>query len=303
MEEKKIFDLTSDNVKDDSNVMDSKDSLSNRTLTVEEQMDANKIVVEITDDAPIVVLFGAKTSGKTMTLVRLTRYLKKNNYIVEPIRTFRPGNSKRYEAVCDSFDNNMYNNTITSKGTGTIDFMLIKVSNKNADIICQILEAPGEHYFKKDEKEDTNFPTYIEQILSNDNHKTWLFIVELDWEDNATRQQYAKKISKMRNKLEDRRGDKVILMCHKADKKSNYHKTELFLRDVKSQYKEVFDGHENTNPILKYIDPYNLKFVVFSAGKFNKALDSTEEIYIPSPDKYPAELWETIQKCVKGGWF
>ena len=60
-------------------------------LTAEELKDPNKISVTIADkDAPIVVLFGPPACGKTMTLVRLTRFLRENGYTITPIRTFRP---------------------------------------------------------------------------------------------------------------------------------------------------------------------------------------------------------------------
>lgn len=63
-------------------------------LTDEEIQDVNAIQVTISDPRPIVILFGAKTSGKTMTLVRLTRYLRSQGYRVDPDKTFRPSNEK-----------------------------------------------------------------------------------------------------------------------------------------------------------------------------------------------------------------
>ena len=112
-------------------------------LSNEELNDPNKISVVIADkDAPIVVLFGPPACGKTMTLVRLTRYLSENGYTVTPVRTFRPTYDTNYSDLCDNFDT-MINQDDAAQSTNRISFMLVKVS-KNGRTICQLLEAHGE---------------------------------------------------------------------------------------------------------------------------------------------------------------
>ena len=112
-------------------------------LISEEINDPNKISVTIADkDAPIVILFGPPACGKTMTLVRLTRYLRENGYKIEPIK---------------------------------ISFMLVKVS-KNGRTICQILEAPGEYYFNP-KAPRSQFPRYFNAIKSSKNRKIWTIMV------------------------------------------------------------------------------------------------------------------------------
>lgn len=60
-------------------------------LSAAEMNDPNSIRVTISDPkAPLVILFGPPACGKTMTLVRMTRFLKSEGYTVSPIRTFRP---------------------------------------------------------------------------------------------------------------------------------------------------------------------------------------------------------------------
>ena len=49
--------------------------------------------------APIIMLFGPPTSGKSMTLVRLARYLRKQGYTVKADPTFKSDNA--YKARCD----------------------------------------------------------------------------------------------------------------------------------------------------------------------------------------------------------
>ena len=58
-------------------------------LTASEINDPNSIKVTIADPkTPIVVLYGPPSCGKTMTLVRLTRYLNSKGYSVVPDRIF-----------------------------------------------------------------------------------------------------------------------------------------------------------------------------------------------------------------------
>lgn len=53
-------------------------------LTGEEITDPNKIMVTVADtETPIVVLYGPPSCGKTMTLVRLSRYLRSKGYPCE----------------------------------------------------------------------------------------------------------------------------------------------------------------------------------------------------------------------------
>ena len=60
-------------------------------LSDAELSNPDNIMVTIADqNVPIVVLFGPTTCGKTMTLIRLTRYLQKYGYKVSPVRSFRP---------------------------------------------------------------------------------------------------------------------------------------------------------------------------------------------------------------------
>lgn len=115
-------------------------------LSQEEITDANAIRVTIDDPTtPIVVLFGPPTSGKTMTLIRLTRYLNQHGYEVRPVETFRPAADTHYQRMCEKFNEMVYSDN-AAEGTSNISFMLVKVTQKGCSI-CQILEAPGEGYY------------------------------------------------------------------------------------------------------------------------------------------------------------
>ncbi len=98
------------------------DSNTVKGLSVEEQNDPNKIKVTIEDEkTPIVVLFGPPSSGKTMTLVRLTRYLRDASFDVYPVRTFRPAADAHYKKMCDDF-NDMVTSENAAQSTSPASF-------------------------------------------------------------------------------------------------------------------------------------------------------------------------------------
>lgn len=273
-------------------------------LTSEEIRDPNSIIVEISTPIPIVVLFGARNSGKTMTLVRLTRYLKSKGFYVEPVRDFRPSNSMMYQQMCDTFESNVYSEK-AAESTHNLNFMLVNISDMNGNRICQILEAPGEHYF--DEKEDAPFPTYIHTIANNSLPKTWIFLVEKGWKNASVRQKYANKITQMFNLMTAK--DKVILLCHKADIHTAYFHAgkpdkAKFYQDIKEQYPAIFSkaGGQGVFSKLLSSSSKDYNFVVFSAGAFSSRADGGQT-YTESNEHYPKALWEEIQKTVKGSWF
>jgi hypothetical protein len=273
----------------------------NYGLSVEEINDPNKIQVTISDPAPIIILFGARASGKTMSLIRLTRYLNAhpNGYKVVPDKIFRRSDSGYYERMCERFDESV-NSDAAAVSTNVLSFMLVKVLDKWGKPICQILEAPGEHYF--DEKNiNMPFPRYIESIRQKQNPKTWMFIVENEWKDDTTRLNYANKIQAMQSKISH--NDRKIFFCHKCDLSPELihfdtpNKSQFFA-NINHQYPGIFNRYMNQTPIIKWFKPYNFDFVVFSAGTFSDCQDGTQS-YEPSKEYYPAMLWNKILKSVR----
>lgn len=272
----------------------------NKGLSAEELSDANAIRITIDDpNTPIVVLFGPPTSGKTMTLIRLTRYLTQHGYEVTPVRTFRPSFDSHYAKMCDGF-NTMVNSDEAAKGTDNISFMLVKVLKKGKPI-CQILEAPGEGYYLP--KADTgNFPKYVNNVINNKNRKIWLFVVEPDWLDEADRQGYAAKIKKLSTKMH--RTDKVIFLCNKIDKTpfvlgSGHTNISEARKHIKNQYAGIFEPFHNENPITRFFSEYSCQFIPFSTGDYNERIDGGIS-YEAGDDCYPRKLWDTILSIRKG---
>lgn len=270
-------------------------------LTVEELKDPNKISVTIADkDAPIVVLFGPPACGKTMTLVRLTRFLRENNYTITPIRTFRPTYDANYSEICDNFDI-MMNQDDAAKSTNKISFMLVKVS-KNGRTICQILEAPGEYYFNP-KVPKSPFPRYFNAIKASKNRKIWAIMVEPDWENESDRLNYVDRIKKLKTQMAVR--DKTIIVYNKIDKtdflidnSGNAHMS-LARKNIRDLYPNIFDPFKNSTPIVRWFTPYKLDFTIFQTGDYSHAADGTS-LFEPGPDVFPHRLWNIILKKVRG---
>ncbi len=257
--------------------------------------------VTIADPSPVVILFGSGASGKTMTLIRLSKYLIAKGYIVQPERTFRDARDVHYQEMCNNFTS-IVNSTKAPGRNQVIDFMLVKVMDKWGKTICQLLEAPGEHYFDPKAPKRA-FPTYINTIRNSNNRKTWVFIVEKDWLNQSDRNNFATKICDLQQQYVLVR-DKVIFTCHKADLHGQYmsggrYNTPLFFNDIRNQYPGIFTRYQNSNPLTQLWKKYNFDFVVFSAGSFHDDGEGGQN-YVPSNESNPDTLWKAILKTVKG---
>lgn len=274
-------------------------------MTSMEYSDPNKISVTIADkDAPLVVLFGSQTCGKTMTLVRLTRYLWSKGYTVKPDTAFRPLYDKNYSEMCENF-NSMINSEDAARSTSKINYMLVKVYDRTRRTLCQILEAPGEHYFKP-EKPDEEFPKYVNAIISSNNRKIWVIMLEPDDTnrnmDVQRRRAYVRKVHKLKTSISAR--DKVIFLFNKIDRtpyvvRPGEVKYGAAKRQIGYSYPDLFVPFTNQNPITKLWKPYNFDFVAFQTGSYSEAADGTMA-FVPGADVYPAKLWKFILKGIKG---
>lgn len=274
-------------------------------LSDEEIHDPNKIKIAIADTSiPIVVLFGPPSCGKTMTLIRMTRFLRSVGYTVEPDRSFRPSTDGHYENLCDNFDN-MVSQIEAADSTDKINFMLVKVF-KEGKPICQILESPGEYYFKPSDP-SAQFPLYINDIINNKNRKIWVLFTEPSHTNRLMshsdkRGLYSKKISKLKSKLSSR--DRIIFLYNKIDEtpfvngigKINYRQA---IKDVQNNYDNIFTPFKNLNPITKLWQEYRFDFVVFQSGDFVKTEDGSYSFSVGN-DYYPKKLWEFLLKNIRG---
>lgn len=279
-------------------------AVRSKGLSQEELNDPNKIRVEIADrNAPVVVLFGPPSCGKTMTLVRLTRFLRKKGYTVEPVREFRPSYDTFYKSLCDDF-NDMIASEDAAQSTSRINFMLAKV-RLNGRTICQILEGPGEYCFNPSEPQ-AKFPKYFNAIIGSPNRKIWLTFVEpghtnvrMDVEE---RRAYVEKIKGLKVRI--RPSDRIVFVFNKIDETSfvlspGRISEELARQEVDFQYPGIFKPFKNEVPILNLWNPYLCDFVPFQSGDYCMAADGTLT-FQESSNEYPMKLWNLIMRKIRG---
>lgn len=266
----------------------------------------NDIDVTIADPkTPLVILFGPYACGKTMTLIRLTRFLYEGNYEVKAVPSFR--DSKYYEKLCDNFSR-MIDNEKKADSTGHINFMLVKVLKRDGTIkkpICQLLEAPGEHYFDPKHPDD-DFRTYFQKIISSKNRRIWLIMLEPQstMDDKMrmqdVRKKYVDKIKKLMQKPETKK-DKVIFIFNKADKADgtiDVNDIEQLRNYVKGLYPGIFDYFEYKAP-LSSKTKYKCDLIAFKTGTFTTSSSGLDN-FVESSADYPEALWNKIIKRIKG---
>ena len=273
-------------------------SPSPAVATAEQHEDIDENDITIADkDAPIVMLFGPPSSGKSMTIVRLARYLRDRGYVIKADPTFK--SSDKYKARCEQFHRDL-NSREPLPGTAKNEFLMVQIHH-HGKVICQILEAPGEDYFNG-ETSVSNLRPYMQEITTNPkNRKVWVFITEAIWSAKAKRKEaYVQRIKNFRNQYQ-KPSDRVVLLYNKVDKKEELmvggkvHQAAA-LKAMEDEYEGISEIFKNPNPITSLWRPYNYTFVPFKTGTYHEP----EGRFTPSEDKYPAHLWSVLTKCFRG---
>lgn len=295
---------TGNEIVDKTSVSSDDIPVNNNGMSSAELNDPNKIKVTIVDyKTPLVILFGPPACGKTMTLVRLTRYLQGKGYTVQPVTSFRPAYDKHYSDMCSRFDS-MINNDNAANSTGKISFMLVQVLHGGKPL-CQILEGPGEYYFNP-ETPNAKFPSYVNTIISSDNRKIWVIMIEPDGTnlhmDVTNRRDYVNKIHLLKTKI--RPSDKIVFMLNKIDEtpyvlSPGQIKERQAMQQVGYLYPNIFAPFKNQNPITRLWRENNFDFCAFQTGDFTEAADGTLT-FQEGHNVYPFKLWEIILKRIRG---
>jgi len=243
---------------------------------------------------PILVLFGPSQCGKSMTLVRLARYLRNVlSYNIEPRRDFLPSDNLVYQQRCDAFENTI-NTYAPLPGNEYDEYMLCTVSDQHGNSKFQILEGPGEHYFSpiKPNSAIQPYPFYFNQIKNSRTPKTWCFFLEPDWLGRKLTPQYVSRIKRTLAFINVQR-DRIVFLYNKVDKtefikfgKVNF---KALTRFAAQQYPGLFEAFKEDRLFFKWFKPYLFEFVPFSTGDFS------EGTFVESPDHFPAALLKVIK--------
>ena len=183
--------------------------------------------------------------------------------------------------------------------------MLLGVTNEYGQEVFQMLEAPGEDFFKE-HNDDGSYMLYLQQIFQSDRRKIYIIFLDLEWvgSDSSTRAAYTDKIRMFLAGLG--KNDSVIWLCNKADIKesenffnpNNRPKKELFIKAANELYPNLI---ENTLKGGLFSNNRKFDFEVFSSGRFPKGSQSRH--FVPGWDYYPQTILDTIKKNISGGWF
>lgn len=263
--------------------------------TSTEEIDTTNLCTITDTNTPIMILFGPSQCGKSMTMVRLVRYLENKGMSCEPCTDFRPSIDKMYKQRCAA-----YRQTIDTfeplPGTDYTDYMLVAVQNTRGDMRLQILEAPGEHYFSLTNPypEKAPYPAYLSKIKNCNAPKIWCFFLEPDWQNHEKASQYVHRI-RMAKSFINLNKDKIIFLYNKIDKKPQWNtfgklNMQAAAEYAAKQYRGLFTLFKDTTLLGKITNKYLFKFVPFSTGDF----DDVAKTFTESSDIYPEMLCKAI---------
>lgn len=253
--------------------------------------------------SPIIFLFGPPAAGKTMTLVRLYRYLDDISIEIKPNQSFVSNDGGEYVSRCKNFHDDAMSD-LAAEATKGVNFMLLDIWD-NGTKICQILESPGEGLFEPDPKKKKTFPNrFVSSIMSSNNRKVYVFILEPNYKDGATRVRYKKRIAEVRKKMKKK--DKAIFLYNKIDWSPSLDNNGNV--NIKTLRKEINEDYPGLLDLFKVHGPraifkeYDCHLIPFQTGnypeEFNTVLNKKVKTFTAGDDEYPQELWNAIKKCL-----
>lgn len=257
--------------------------------------------------APVIILFGSPASGKSMTLVRLARYLRNiKGLTIKADRNFKSGD--KYSDLCDQFENHL--NTQTALPANKDDeFLMVKIF-QNSRLIAHILEAPGEHFFKPLADNEPYIPgkiimrSYLSKIINQiPNRRIWAFLLQAQWPVSLKNYDAFVDTIKTCKDLFIQPTDRTILLYNKVDVLTHLFQNSKIMPKqaelaMKAEYAGIDVIFKNTNPITSLWKEYTYFFVPFSTGTY--PIEQGKKLYSQSKDDFPKMLWETLEKCIKG---
>lgn len=291
----------------------SAENIENPVLTSHSENDTQPLMDEplggvatptiVNQTVPIVVFVGPPSSGKSMILVRLAKFLRSQGYTIKTDPTFL--NTVQYQQDCIDFANSL--NTTTAL-QGTVKFLLVNVY-KNGQEVAKLLEAPGEDFYTTDPAKiragkNNVVEPYLAAIMVSNNPKSYVALLDLDSDlsfrvDGYHRQSYEQRFLGHFYPAINKNRDKIILLYNKIDMTpfgdiNGCNDLKGARKDAEIYYPSLFSSMKVTK-FMMTVD--NFSFKTFCTGMFSKQTDNFGNIfktYNIAADVYPRDLWKEI---------
>lgn len=259
----------------------------------------------VNQTVPVVVFVGPPSSGKSMILVRLAKYLHNHGYTVDTDPTFL--NTPEYQQHCLDFKASLTSDIALP---GTVKYLLVKVYDRNGVEIAKLLEAPGEDFYTTDPEmirmgKNQMIEPYLQTIMTSRNKKSYVMILDLDSKisfrrDGNHRASYERRILDYFYNNTDKNRDRVILLYNKIDMThfGDIHgcsNPSGALQDAKLYYPALFASMKVRR--LGFFEVDNFSFKPFCTGMFADQKDNfgnPYQTYNIASDEYPRDLWKEI---------
>lgn len=280
------------NLSKEGEILLSKDFCNKDKWSHKENVDYQDIDIPITivdRTTPIAIFVGPPAAGKTMTIIRLAKYIIQKGYTISADHSFRPQTDTRYSYLCEHFVEQIYADQ-GANSNGISDCTMISIRKKGEKIL-QCIDVPGE-CFSQHEK----MPSYFYQIVNSINPKILIIVIEPKWYGGELAKSYIKTICHYRNHF--RSSDKIIILINKVDTTCHVHednRVEMknLISEIRNYYPGIIEVFRNTNRLTHLFRKYNCDILPFHTGMFipNNSGDCT---FIPSSDYYPQLLWNSL---------
>lgn len=280
-------------VLEQSHIVPARHSKKTKSVTLSRAPQGEEVAIP-KSDAPLVVLFGPHACGKTMTMVRLLRFLIGEGYDVKPVKTFSHVSGVAYANVCKWFYN-ILNSDFALPATDREHSMVVEVAD-NSLVVCHILDASGFYYFNE-YNPCAPLSDFMNTIINSPNRKVWTIMIEPLYMGDSERIHYATDVARLKQYL--RPTDRVIFLFNKIDLTCIVRgigvvdKTIAF-KMAEEQYPNMFVPFKNTCWLTRLFRKYSFDFVPFQAGCFTQTYD--RKTYHEGPKEYCANLWKSIIK-------
>jgi len=243
---------------------------------------------------PLVMFAGPKGIGKTVALVRLGVYLIKQGFQMKVNRALKPGEASYLKQASrfEGYLNNPHQIPIPNNAESR-EFLLVDAIHKG-QLVCQFLEAPGEDFFSISEPQSHGFQPYIQNILSQNFKKIFLFFYEHDLFNTQANAQillnnYASRLGTMVRQLNPKI-DRAGIVMNKIDSAPNLDYDAVV---------RFFMTNTTNNPLIHALNEHKkfrkAPFVLFSSG-----VPFMDKDYMsPGNDAYPEQLWSHINNLIR----